>query len=411
MADDISRSAGTHWTQVRLHKRILLVLVAVFVSAAAIAFAPANPFVSSAPALATPVVPVQRGTVAATVTATGSLVYAKQVRLVFADSGRIGQILVGVGDRVSAGQPLAELVSDNLQIKLDTAESRLAEAHLRLQQLTEGAPAEEIAVAQAAYDAAVARYNYLVAGPAPADVQGAEAALAQAQSVAEQARARLSAIQAGPTEVDQRSAQAAVVQAQSTLDTAQAKLDQMQAGPLPGAAAQAKAAVDVASVQLHAAQAKLDEQRATEQDKLAAATAAYNQAQVHVNAAKARLDQVRASHEVGADVAQAQASVAAAAARLHAASQHLDQLSSSLALAQINLAAQQSAQAAARKSADATCRKLGGGSAECAAAKSHVDALSPQILRAEQEIKLLPRRRLVGTPRCTQGGRRRPRGI
>lgn len=373
----------------RLHRRIALVVVALFVAAAAIAFAPANPFASSAPSLPTPAVAVQRATVAATVTATGSLVYAKQVRLVFADSGRIRRILVGVGDEVMAGQPLAELASDNLQIKLDTATSQLAEAKLRLQQLTEGAPAEEIAVAQAAYDAAVARYNYLVAGPAPADLQSSEAALAQAQSVAEQAQARLSAIQAGPTDADQTIGQAAVVQAKGTLDTAQAKLDQLQAGPLPGAAAQAKAAVDVASAQLEAARTKLDAQRATEQDTMAPVTAAHKQAVLHVNTAKARLDQVRSSHEVGADVAQAQASVAAAAARLHTASQQLDQLSSSLALAQINLASEQSARTAARKAEDATCKKLGGGSAECAAAKSRIDALSPQILRSEQEIKLL----------------------
>src|ERR1700720_1989183 len=55
------------------------------------------------------IVPVQRGNVAATVSATGSVVATKQAKLVFATSGRIKDILVNVGDQVSAGQALARL--------------------------------------------------------------------------------------------------------------------------------------------------------------------------------------------------------------------------------------------------------------------------------------------------------------
>ena len=49
---------------------------------------------------------------AATVSATGSVVATKQAKLVFANSGRIKEILVSVGDQVTAGQPLASLVPD-----------------------------------------------------------------------------------------------------------------------------------------------------------------------------------------------------------------------------------------------------------------------------------------------------------
>src|SRR5262245_26220165 len=78
------------------------------------------------PALSGQVIPVQRGNVAATVSATGSVVATRQAKLVFANTGRIQEILVNVGDHVTAGQALARLASDTTQNKLDTARSQLA---------------------------------------------------------------------------------------------------------------------------------------------------------------------------------------------------------------------------------------------------------------------------------------------
>src|SRR5579859_2139927 len=130
-----------------------------------------------APAPAAPVgqiIPVQRNNVAATVSATGSVVATKQAKLVFANTGRIKEVLVNIGDQVSAGQPLATLVGDATQVKLDTAKSQLATAQLKLQQLTETATPEDLAAAQASYDAAAAKLNDLQTGATPADVQAAQ---------------------------------------------------------------------------------------------------------------------------------------------------------------------------------------------------------------------------------------------
>src|SRR6266852_2771934 len=71
---------------------------------------------------------VQRGNVAATVSATGSVVATRQAKLVFTNTGRIQDILVNVGDHVTAGQALARLASDTQQLKLNTARSQLATA-------------------------------------------------------------------------------------------------------------------------------------------------------------------------------------------------------------------------------------------------------------------------------------------
>src|SRR6266705_4637540 len=55
-------------------------------------------FAPAAPPPTGQVVPVQRGTVAASVSATGSVVATKQAKLLFANTGRIKNVLVAVGD-------------------------------------------------------------------------------------------------------------------------------------------------------------------------------------------------------------------------------------------------------------------------------------------------------------------------
>src|SRR6185436_15512523 len=103
---------------------VLLSLIGLLVVAGASALAYTRFFAPAPPAPTGQIVPVQRGNVAATISATGSVVASKQAKLVFAASGRIKEILVSVGDQVTAGQALARLVSDPAQIKLDTARSQ-----------------------------------------------------------------------------------------------------------------------------------------------------------------------------------------------------------------------------------------------------------------------------------------------
>src|SRR5258706_8594981 len=121
---------------------VLLVLLglAVIAGASVVVY---QRFLAPAPPVATAqIVPVQRGNVAATVSATGSVVATRQAKLVFANSGRIKDILVNVGDQVSAGQALARLVTDTSANKLDTARAHLTTAQLKPQQLTQTATPE-----------------------------------------------------------------------------------------------------------------------------------------------------------------------------------------------------------------------------------------------------------------------------
>ena len=96
---------------------ILLILLGLAIIAGASVVVYQRFLAPAAPAPLGQIVPVQKGNVAATVSATGSVVATRQAKLVFANSGRIKDILVNVGDQVSAGQPLARLLSDTSQVK------------------------------------------------------------------------------------------------------------------------------------------------------------------------------------------------------------------------------------------------------------------------------------------------------
>ena len=86
---------------------------------------------------------------------------------------------------------------------------------------------------------------------------------------------------------------------------------------------------------------------------------------------------------------QAQSALAAAESKLHTSHQSLDQLTAQLEQANATLAAQQSSLTASIRSGDATCNKFGDSSAECQSARSNTYGMQPQILQAEQQVKLL----------------------
>jgi RND family efflux transporter MFP subunit len=371
--------------------RPILLAVLVLGVAAGLGIVAYQRFAAAAPPAPTgQVLPVQRGNVAATVSATGSVVATRQAKLVFAGTGRIQDVLVNVGDHVTAGQPLARLQTDTSQVKLETAKSQLATAQLKLQQLTEAATPEDVAAAQAAYDAAAAKLSDLQHGATAADLQSARAAVVQAQSGLADANAKLQTLLSGATGPDRASAQAALVSAQNTLASAQAKLDQVQSGPLNADVVSAQSAVADATSSLSSARAKLDQLRAGPTDAdVAAAQAAFDKAQADVTNTRLKLNQTTATASLSPEIIQAQSNLAAADSKLHAAHQSLDQLSAQLQEANADLAGQQAQLAASIKAADQTCSKLGDSSGECANARAASEAKHAGILKAQDTVKLL----------------------
>ncbi len=110
---------------------------------------------NSAPAAA-PVrtAPVARGTVTQTVQVSGSINPATQTRLSFKVSGILAQTLVTVGQMVTAGQPLAQLDTSDLQVALSQASASLASAQANYDKASAGATPQDIAIAKQAVDGA-----------------------------------------------------------------------------------------------------------------------------------------------------------------------------------------------------------------------------------------------------------------
>ncbi len=100
----------------------------------------------------------KKGELIQTVSETGTVKASKEYMLGFLNSGKIGKILVEVGDKVKKGDLLAALDYSDLEIQKQEAEAGLDEAEAALSKLLDGASAEDIEVARAAVEQARSAY-------------------------------------------------------------------------------------------------------------------------------------------------------------------------------------------------------------------------------------------------------------
>src|SRR5919202_5285513 len=94
-------------------------------------------------------VTVTRGALVAGVNGTGTAVADNSSKVGFKGSGRVADVFVKVGDSVSAGPPLAQLDTGDLQAQLQQAQASQATAEAKLQTVLNGARPEDVAAAQA----------------------------------------------------------------------------------------------------------------------------------------------------------------------------------------------------------------------------------------------------------------------
>ncbi|MGD8793585.1 MAG: efflux RND transporter periplasmic adaptor subunit [Anaerolineae bacterium] len=221
---------------------------------------------------------VTRGDVQQTVTAPGRLVNTRQATLALEVSGKLAGVGVQPGQSVQAGDVLAQLDAAPLAANVETAQTELELARLRLDRLQ--------------------------AGPSAAELIGAQVALADAE-------ARLRQLQAPPPAADLAAAQAAVT-------TARAELEQLEALPGPQAVAQAQALFDKATVALQQAQAAYDRVKGQPDVGMTPQALGLQQATIDYEAARAALE--RAGQKATA------AQLQAARARLASAQAARDQL-------------------------------------------------------------------------------------
>jgi HlyD family secretion protein len=230
---------------------------------------------------------VTRGSLVATVSGAGNIAAPQQTNLSFALTGApITQINVQVGDKVQAGQVLAQVDDSNLQLSLRSAQAQLTSAQASLDALRQppleadvNAAKARVASAQSAYDAAVAKnaHNADQITVAKATLDKAAITLQQAQAAYDQIAWRSDvgmSSQAATLQqatIDYQSALAsynltlvtindsAVKSAAQTLASAKANLASVTASATEQELAQAQASVDSAQVAVEQAQRKLDQ--------------------------------------------------------------------------------------------------------------------------------------------------------
>ncbi|MDP2659201.1 MAG: efflux RND transporter periplasmic adaptor subunit [Dehalococcoidia bacterium] len=229
---------------------------------------------------------VQRGSIAQVLSYTGDVKAKTQVTVIPKTAGRIQSLTVDVGDQVQAGQRLATLEHDVLDVQVQQAMAGLALANAKLDGMLAGPRSEQIALLQVSVDIATQKLTTLQNGPRPETVAQAEANLKSAQ-------ARLAALEAGPTQSQIDAAEAGVRAAKNNLyaveanadsllsrmgtgytpnmkeaqagaayeqvQVAEAQLAGLKAPPRREALDQAQAAVDIAAQQLALAQSPFTE--------------------------------------------------------------------------------------------------------------------------------------------------------
>ena len=140
-----------------------------------------------------------RGTLATTVTLPGTASSTSSVSLTFPVAGKITEVNVVIGQAVKSGDQLARVDDTDARQALQTPQTNLEIARLKLAQLQ--------------------------APPKPEDVQAAHQTVVSADASVQNAQIALERLKRPPTAADISAASAAVVQAQASYDSAQRSVD------------------------------------------------------------------------------------------------------------------------------------------------------------------------------------------
>ena len=240
-----------------------------------------------------PTAKVERGTLATTILASGSVRAGQSAALTWQASGKVGQVNAALGDKVRPDKVLAELDPTSLPQNLIQALSDLINARQALQDLqdnsqTTAAEAEQALVAaqQELDDADTARasMNYKRASQDTIDAMHAD--LVMAQNAVEDAQSFYDQVKNRP-ETDQLRAQAlsSLANAKKKRDNLQANYNYLLGGPDPIKVAAADARLALAQTKL------IDAQRAYDRVKNGPSESDIQIAQNRVTIAQAAVNQ------------------------------------------------------------------------------------------------------------------------
>lgn len=217
------------------------------------------------------------------ITGMGIVVPVRWARLSFPASSQLAEINVTAGMTVTAGQVLATLERQELELQVQLAESELETQEAQLAQLKEGGSQAEIAAAQASYAAAVAAYEELKSGPSAEEKALAEADLQSAERALQLAQAAYDAV-SGLPDIGARPEALQLERATIDYQRAQAVFELAIAGP-------SEATLKQAESQVAAAEAQLAALTRDQPNAIRAAEASVTRAEVTLQQSRLRLEQ------------------------------------------------------------------------------------------------------------------------
>ncbi|HEY9889389.1 MAG TPA: efflux RND transporter periplasmic adaptor subunit, partial [Candidatus Obscuribacterales bacterium] len=197
-------------------------------------------------------VPVEATALTVRITASGTVEPVQTVNLSPKTAGILEQLLVEQGDRVTAGQLIAQMESNDVQAQVRLRQAAVAEAAAQLAEVQRGSDTEAIAQAEARVEAAEAQVR-----DAAARLDLAQAQLERNRQLA--AQGAISANELDSFVQGVRSAEATLDSGQFQVREAQEGLADLRRDPRPEALAQAEARLAQATAQLESTQVQLSD--------------------------------------------------------------------------------------------------------------------------------------------------------
>lgn len=217
------------------------------------------------------------------ITGRGVVVPVRWAQLSFAIAGQLAEVKVTTGVTVSAGQVLATLERQELELQVQLAESELETQEAQLAQLQEGGSEAEIAAAEASYEAAVSAYEKLQAGLSEEEQAIAEADLKKAEIALQRAQAAYDAVSSLPT----------IGKRPESMQLQQATIDYQRAKAAYGLAIAEpdEAALKQAESQMASAKAQLEALTSAQPNAIRAAQASVTRAEISLEQVQLQLEQ------------------------------------------------------------------------------------------------------------------------
>jgi HlyD family secretion protein len=239
-------------------------------------------------------VTVSRGSISATIGATGTLRSKQTATIYWTTSGRVGKINKKAGDAVKTGDVIAEIDPTTYTSQIITAQQELANAKMALQNLKESTTStasalQAVVTAQKAYDDAALKRERMNWGRASQDqLDKAEADYILAQRSYENAWDLFNRnADRAPEDVVRANALSALAAARQKRDSALANLNWLRGKPEAQELAQADADVLVAKAKLE------DAKRTYEKVKNGPSKEDLDAAQAKIDAAQNTINSVR----------------------------------------------------------------------------------------------------------------------